>query len=67
MKIVIGTANPELGRDILKALDLPPVEASIKRFSDLELFVEIHENVRGEDVYVVQPTSRPTRIAPKYS
>jgi ribose-phosphate pyrophosphokinase len=60
MKIVIGTAHPELGRDILKALDLPPVEASIKRFADQELFAEIHENVRGEDVYIVQPTSRPT-------
>ena len=60
MKLVIGTAHPDLGRDILNALDLPPVEASIKRFADQELFAEIHENVRGEDCYIIQPTSRPT-------
>src|SRR4029079_8472926 len=40
-------------------LHLPLANASIKGFSDMEVFVEIHENVRGEDVFVIQPTSYP--------
>jgi ribose-phosphate pyrophosphokinase len=60
MKVLIGTANPELGLEVTKALGLPPIEATLRRFADLEQHVEIHENVRGEDVYIVQPTSTPS-------
>jgi len=60
MKVLIGTANPELGRDVTAALGLAPIEATLRRFADLEQHVEIHENVRGEDVYIIQPTSTPS-------
>src|SRR5580658_1242331 len=59
MKVLIGTGNPELGGAVAAALGLAPVEVVIRRLADLELQVEIQENVRGEDVYVVQPTSAP--------
>ena len=59
MKVLIGNGNPELGLQVTAALGLAPVEASIRRFADQEQHVEIHENVRGEDVYVIQPTSAP--------
>lgn len=59
LKIFSGTANPELGRLICRYLSVPPAEATIKRFSDAEIFVQIDENVRGRDCFVVQPTSAP--------
>ncbi|MBV8971864.1 MAG: ribose-phosphate pyrophosphokinase [Sphingomonadaceae bacterium] len=59
MKILSGNANPELAAAIASYLDLPLTKASVRRFADEEVFVEIHENVRGEDVFVVQPTSAP--------
>jgi ribose-phosphate pyrophosphokinase len=60
MKVLIGTANPELGLAVTTALGTQPVEATLRRFADLEQHVEIHENVRGEDVYILQPTSTPS-------
>ncbi|HVJ54409.1 MAG TPA: ribose-phosphate pyrophosphokinase [Aliidongia sp.] len=60
MKVLIGTANPALGREVTAALGLSPIEATLRRFADLEQHVEIHENVRGEDVYIIQPTSTPS-------
>ncbi len=59
MKILTGNANPELAEAIGAYLNIPLAKASVKRFSDQEVFVEIHENVRGEDVFLVQPTNFP--------
>jgi ribose-phosphate pyrophosphokinase len=60
MKILTGNSNRPLAEAISAYLNLPLVSASIRRFSDMEVFVEIQENVRGEDMFVVQPTSFPT-------
>jgi ribose-phosphate pyrophosphokinase len=60
MKIMAGNSNLPLARAIAGYLELPLTEASVRRFADEEVFVEIHENVRGEDVFVVQSTSYPT-------
>jgi len=54
-----GNANPELAAEIGRVLDTPLGEARVTRFSDAETFVEIRENVRGLDTYIVQPTSSP--------
>jgi len=59
MKILTGNANPELAEAIGAYLNIPLAKTSVKRFSDQEVFVEIHENVRGEDVFLVQPTNFP--------
>ncbi|WP_297056251.1 ribose-phosphate pyrophosphokinase [Thermosulfurimonas sp.] len=59
LKIFSGTANPELARKICEYLAVPMGHMEIKRFSDGEIFVEIKENVRGADVFVVQPTCTP--------
>ena len=57
MKIMAGNSNLPLARAIAGYLELPLTDASVRRFADEEVFVEIHENVRGEDVFVVQSTS----------
>jgi ribose-phosphate pyrophosphokinase len=59
MKVLIGNGNPELGSAVAEALGVAPVAVTIRRFVDQEQHVEIHENVRGEDVYIIQPTSAP--------
>ena len=59
MKLMAGNANKPLAEAIAAYLQVELTNASIKRFSDMEVFVEINENVRGEDVFVVQPTSYP--------
>ena len=59
MKILSGNANLPLARDIAAYLEVPLTDASVRRFADEEIFVEIHENVRGEDVFVVQSTGFP--------
>jgi ribose-phosphate pyrophosphokinase len=59
MKILAGNGNPELAEAIAAYLEIPLTKASVRRFADEEIFVEIHENVRGEDVFVVQPTAAP--------
>ncbi|MXO63188.1 ribose-phosphate pyrophosphokinase [Qipengyuania oceanensis] len=59
MKIMSGNANLPLARAIAGYLELPLTDASVRRFADEEIFVEIHENVRGEDVFVLQSTSYP--------
>ncbi len=59
MKLLAGNSNPQLARDIAAYLDMPLTDASVRRFADEEVFVEIHENVRGEDVFVIQSTSAP--------
>src|SRR5688572_17500686 len=60
MKILTGNSNRPLAEAISAYLNLPLVNASIRRYSDMEVFVEIQENIRGEDVFVVQSTSFPT-------
>jgi len=59
MKIVSGNSNLELAKNISQYLRVPLVKATIKKFPDKEIFVEIQENVRGEDVFVIQSTSFP--------
>ena len=59
MKILTGNSNRPLAEAISAKLALPLVKANIRRFSDNEIFVEILENVRGEDVFVIQSTSFP--------
>ncbi|MBF0163707.1 MAG: ribose-phosphate pyrophosphokinase [Magnetococcales bacterium] len=59
MRIFSGTANPELGRRIAEYLSVPMANATVRRFADGEIFIQIDENVRGRDVFVVQPTSNP--------
>jgi ribose-phosphate pyrophosphokinase len=59
VKIVSGNSNRPLAEAIAAYLDVPPTRALVRRFADMEIFVEIQENVRGEDVFVVQSTSFP--------
>ena len=59
MKILTCNSNRPLADAISAYLRTPLTNASVRRFSDMEVFVEIHENVRGEDVFVVQSTSYP--------
>src|SRR5467141_2995867 len=59
MKILTGNSNRPLAEAISAKLALPLVKANIRRFSDNEIFVEILENVRGEDMFVLQSTSFP--------
>jgi ribose-phosphate pyrophosphokinase len=59
MKILACNSNRPLAEAIAAYLDLPLTKASVRRFSDMEVFVEILENVRGEDVFVIQSTSYP--------
>ncbi len=58
-KVFSGTANPDLTREICEALGCPLGSAMIKTFADGETHLQIQENVRGADVFLVQPTSRP--------
>ncbi len=59
MKLMTGNSNLLLAKDIAAYLDLPLTNASVRRFADEEIFVEINENVRGEDVFVLQSTGAP--------
>ena len=59
MKILTGNSNRPLAEAISAVVNLPLTKASVRRFSDMEIFVEIDENVRGEDVFVIQSTSYP--------
>ncbi len=59
MKILACNSNRPLAESISTHLGLPLAKAGIRRFSDMEIFVEIQENVRGEDVFVIQSTSYP--------
>ena len=59
MKIVAGNSNRPLAESIATYCDLPLTNATIRRFSDQEVFVEIQENVRGEDMFLIQSTSFP--------
>jgi ribose-phosphate pyrophosphokinase len=64
-KLIAGNANPILARSIARRMSMHRgmsvnlVDARVERFNDQEIFVEVFENVRGEDMYVIQPTSNP--------
>jgi ribose-phosphate pyrophosphokinase len=60
MKLVAGNSNRPLAEAISAYLDVPLAKAQVRRFADMEVFVEIQENVRGEDVFIIQSTSFPT-------
>ena len=59
IKLVAGNSNPTLAQGIANYLKLPLTKAVVRRFADMEIFVEIQENVRGADVFVIQSTSFP--------
>jgi len=59
LMVFAGNANPELAQRVAENLDLPLGQATVTRFSDGETYVEILENVRGRDVFIIQPTSHP--------
>jgi len=60
MMVFAGNANPKLANDIARELGVPMGKALVDRFSDGEVAVEIMENIRGRDVYLIQPTCAPT-------
>jgi ribose-phosphate pyrophosphokinase len=60
MKLMTGNANRGLAQAVADYLEIKLTDASVRRFADEEVFVEIHENVRGEDVFVLQSTGYPT-------
>src|SRR4029077_8613483 len=59
MKLVAGNSNRPLAEAIAAYLNLPLSKCIVRRFADMEIFVEVQENVRGEDVFVIQSTSAP--------
>jgi len=59
MKLIAGNSNRALAEAISACLEVPLTQATIRRFSDMEVFAEVLENVRGEDVFVIQSTSAP--------
>ena len=59
MKLVCGNSNRPLAEAIANYLNTPLTQSIVRRFSDMEIFVEIQENVRGQDMFVIQSTSYP--------
>lgn len=59
MKIIAGNSNKALSEEMARYLDIPLVACQVRRFADQEVFVEIQENIRGEDVFIVQSTNYP--------
>ena len=59
MKILSGTSNPRLSKQISKQLKLKLINTNIKKFADGEIYIEINENIRGNSVFVIQSTSTP--------
>ncbi len=60
LMVFTGNANPELSQRVVNCLGIPMGDATVSKFSDGEIFVELNENVRGRDVFVVQSTCAPT-------
>ena len=58
-KLIAGPGNPDLCGEIARTLDVPFCKTTVSRFADGEIFVRIDENVRGNDVFIVQPTNPP--------
>jgi ribose-phosphate pyrophosphokinase len=59
MKLLACNSNPTLSQEIANYLGLKLINAEVRKFADMEIFVEIKENVRGEDIFVIQSTSYP--------
>jgi ribose-phosphate pyrophosphokinase len=59
LKVFAGNANPELAAEICRALGLDQSQAMVRKFSDGEIYLQLRENVRGMDVFVIQPTCTP--------
>jgi ribose-phosphate pyrophosphokinase len=59
LKVFFGNANPSLAREICRRLRIPPGKTNLASFSDGELYFQITENVRGKDVFLIQPTCWP--------
>ena len=59
MKILSGTSNLKLSKNIAKNLKLKLINTNIRRFADGEIYIEINENIRGNSVFVIQSTSNP--------
>src|SRR6202046_3995543 len=59
MKLIACNSNIPLAEAMTSHVGSPLIKATVRRFSDMEVFVEIHENVRGEDMFVIQSTSYP--------
>ena len=59
IKLVAGNSNRPLAEAICAHLKVPPTKGQVKRFADMEIFVEIQENIRGQDVFVIQSISFP--------
>ena len=60
LMVFSGNANPELAERVVSNLGIPLGDATVENFSDGEIMVELNENVRGRDVFVIQPTCAPT-------
>src|SRR5450830_375332 len=60
LMVFTGSANPELAQGVVEKLGIPLGKANVSKFSDGEVMVEINENVRGKDVFVLQSTCAPT-------
>ena len=59
LKLFSGNANPSLAQEIAQALGMPMGEVMVRQFSDGEIYLQIKENVRGADVFIIQPTCTP--------
>src|SRR5438046_10535315 len=59
MKVISGNSNRPLAEAICQYLGVPSAKATVRRFADMEVFVEIQENVRGQDTFIIQSTSFP--------
>jgi ribose-phosphate pyrophosphokinase len=59
LKLLVGSGNPALSEEIAQSLGVEPAKSTISRFADGEIFVRIDENVRGNDVFILQPTNPP--------
>src|SRR6476660_9591261 len=59
IKLVAGNSNPVLAREIAHGLGVPLTKPVVRRFADMEIFVEIQENVRGSDAFIIQSSSFP--------
>src|SRR5216117_3185500 len=59
IKLVAGNSNPALAQAIAQGLDVPLTKAVVRRFADMEIFVEVQENIRGSDAFIIQSTSFP--------
>ena len=60
MMVFTGNANPKLAADVVRRLGIPLGAAKVGRFSDGEVSIELQENVRGKDIFVLQSTCTPT-------